>query len=801
MAATIPPGSPTIPRPGFARSLPLERKLPLLILGLLAGALALWLLLTYYEVRRSSELAAEERLWTLARTVGQSLDQQATNRLNTLRRLAHEPSIIEALRTPGRNPSLAVQAMLYSAVPRADSSTPIRLWTTEGHPIGDIQLDMSRERRLAQTEAALVATRSDSGGAGELFAADHRVSYWLTVPVRDNDQAIGFIAQERRISANPQGARSIGEILGQDITLSFHNGDNSVWTHVTGDTIPAPVRADSADSLMVYHGKDGRRFLSADHRIANTPIIMSAQMPYAAILERPHEIMRVLVVFAVLLTAAGAMVAWLISRTLARPLVELTDAAEALAHGDYGRRVRDAGSDEIGRLASAFNGMADKVQDSHEASARALQTEEFLGAASGLLSGSFSDDTLVADLVRFCVPRLADYCAVHVVADGGVIRRVETAHYDRTKELVVHALASHYPLRLDGSGEVATTIRTQQPVFMPVVDIDRVKKSAPDHEVVRLIDQIGPASYMCVPLVARGRAFGAISFMMTDSGRHFTSVDLSVASELARRTAVAIDNAMIYRRSLALRLEAEAASAAKSDFLAKMSHEIRTPINAMMGYAELLEMGLSGPVSEAQRSQLGRIRSSGEHLTSLVGEILDLAKIEAGRMDVDPVNALACDSADVALSLIRPQAVSKGVNLALCADGDPTAEYVGDPQRVQQIVTNLLSNAVKFTPPGGSIRVLCGCGRRPGVDGEWAFINVQDSGVGIAPADQDRIFQPFVQVDGGYTRAHGGTGLGLTISRSLAQMMGGDLTVTSTPGSGACFTLWLPSPNSCTTES
>jgi signal transduction histidine kinase len=773
--------------------------MPLLILGILASALALWLLLTYYEVRQSSELAAQERLWTLARTIGSTLDQTTATRLTTLRRLARDTNIIAALRTPGRNPSLAAQTMLYGAVPRNDTITKIRLWTNEGRPICSPQLEMSRDRQLAQTEAALAATRSDSGGGGPLFASDRRVSYWLIVPVRDQGQPIGFVAEERRLSANPQGVRSLSDILGQDIKLSFHNADNSVWTHLTGDTIVPPTVVDSVDSLVVYQGENGR-FLSADHPVPQTPIVMSTQMPYSTVLGRAQQIMRVLVVFAVLLTAAGAVAAWLISRSLARPLVELTGAAEALAHGEYGRRVHDIGSDEIGRLALAFNGMADKVQLSHESSARALRREEFLGQASRLLSSSFSDDTLIADLVRFCVPRMADFCSIYVVGDQGVIRRVETAHYDPSKEPVLQALVSHYPIRLDGTNEIATVIRTQQPMLLPTFDRAQYKAAAPDPEAARLLDEVGSTSYMCVPLVARGRTFGAISFTMTDSGRRFTGDDLAVASELARRTAVAIDNAMIYRRSLALRLEAEAASQAKSDFLAKMSHEIRTPINAMMGYAELLEMGLSGPVSESQRGQLGRIRTSGEHLTSLVSEILDLAKIEAGRMDIDPVCAVASEAADVALSLIRPQAMNKGVQIAVRAEGDLTAKYLGDPQRVQQIVANLLSNAVKFTGPGGTIQVRCANGGRPGLGEEWTSVVVQDSGVGISPADQERIFQPFVQVENGYTRSHGGTGLGLTISRSLAQMMGGDLTVESTPGAGSCFTLWLPAPNSCTDE-
>jgi signal transduction histidine kinase len=339
-------------------------------------------------------------------------------------------------------------------------------------------------------------------------------------------------------------------------------------------------------------------------------------------------------------------------------------------------------------------------------------------------------------------------------------------------------------------------IRSQQPLVNPRLDLRTVRGQAPKPEIAALLDDIRPHSFMCVPLVARGRGFGAISFTTTgENGREFTSDDVEIAMELARRASGAIDNAVIYQRSVALRMEAEAASHAKSDFLAKMSHEIRTPINAMMGYAELLQMGISGPVTEQQAKQLGRIRASGDHLTALVNEILDLAKIEAGQMGVEPSIASAHDAADAALTLIRPQANRKGVEVAPLADDDGVVEYLGDPQRVQQILTNLLANAVKFTAPGGRVTVHCSRTRRAGMDGEWVCIRVDDTGLGIQPEDIDRIFHPFVQVDSGYTRSHGGTGLGLTISRSLAHLMGGDITVESNPGAGSTFILWLPCPN------
>ena len=330
-----------------------------------------------------------------------------------------------------------------------------------------------------------------------------------------------------------------------------------------------------------------------------------------------------------------------------------------------------------------------------------------------------------------------------------------------------------------------------------------LQRTAPDEAAARLLWDVGPTSFMCVPLVARGRGFGAMSFTITDSGRTFGQDDVDLAMELSRRTAVAIDNAVIYRRSIALRLEAEAASNAKSDFLAKMSHEIRTPINAMLGYAELLEMGISGPITDAQAKHLSRIRVSGEHLTSLVNEMLDLAKIEAGRMTVEPINAVAGEAAEAAVALDSPASRRKGRrDLARRSRAIRALEYIGDPQRVQQILMNLLSNAVKFTAAGGSVSVRCAseCGRVNGApDGgvDWTSITVQDTGVGISGDDIDRIFHPFVQVENGYTRVHGGTGLGLTISRSLAQMMGGDIAVESAPGQGSRFTLWLRAPNSC----
>lgn len=638
-----------------------------------------------------------------------------------------------------------------------------------------------------------------------------RASFWVAVPVRQQDgQLLGFIAQERRINSNPRALQPLRNLIGSDIDFYFRDSTDNVWVMLTGASVAPPTGARPfLDSLTIFTHADKGDLLASTAKIRGTPFLLTVERPMSVILARPAELIRVLMVIGVLLAVIGAAAAWVISRQLVLPLGELTDAAEAMAHGEYSRRVSPDGSSEIGRLGAAFNRMAEQVQEASDESALAVErltksvkTEEFLAGASRILAGSLSDDTLLSDLARSCVPRIADYCTIHVADDDGAIRRVETVHYDPDKQNAVRALVRQYEYRVDGPGEVPAVIRTQEPVIIPRLDFASIRGVARSEAIATLLDEVHPASFMCVPLVARGRSFGAMSFTMTDSGRTFGPDDLELASEVARRTAVAIDNALIYRRSLALRLEAEAASNAKSDFLAKMSHEIRTPINAMMGYAELLEMKIAGPITEMQAKQLGRIRASGEHLTSLVNEILDLAKIESGRMGVEPTVGIAGDAADAALNLIRPQATTKGIDLIAKAIGDPRAEYLGDPQRVQQIITNLLSNAVKFTPAGGSVSIRCGTAPSAPIAStngteSWTSITVQDTGKGIVSEDLDRIFHPFVQVDVGYTRSHGGTGLGLTISRNLAQMMGGDISVESVYGEGSRFTLWLPSPNSC----
>ena len=823
MSASISTGGVTTPesaqravsaRAVDAHGLPLARRLPLFIFGVLAGVLAVSVSVTAYELRRSAELTAGDRLVRLGRTLASLVAQPIANRITAMERVSSDSAIVDAISTPSRAPGpLAARALSSLMLTRTDSATPPELFTADGRRVGSLALETPADR-VARSEIQDLARRPDTVRVSGIRSSRGHTAYWLTVPVRRGPEVIGYVVQERRLAASPRAVQPLRDIIGSDIGLYFHDAADTTWADLSGRAYPAPTHSSRFDdSLRIVRHNAGHAALAATSPIAGTPLFVTLEYPLDAVLARPIATIRVLAIIAVLLAVLGAAIAWAMGRRIVRPLADLTDAVESMALGRYSNRVAPWGVAEIGRLGAAFNRMADQVESSSNASAeavasltRAIATQDFLAEASRILAASLSDETLLAGLGRHCVPTISDYCSIHIADEDGAIRRVETAHYDPAKQTLVRRLVRRYEYRVDGPGEVSQVIRTQQPLVVAPIDPDRIAANAADADTAQLVKEVGPTAFLCVPLVARGRAFGAMSFTMTDSGRAFTSEDVELAMELARRSAIAIDNTQIYRSSIALRLEAEAASNAKSDFLAKMSHEIRTPINAMIGYAELISMGISGPITPTQAEQLGRIRASGDHLTSLVNEILDLAKIEAGRMTIEPEVTSLASVAESAISLIRPQATAKGVVVDGAMDDASSIEFFGDRQRVAQILANLLSNAVKFTPTGGRISIRGTRAHRKDAsphaatmaDVEWPCITVEDTGPGIAADDLDRIFHPFVQVDNGYTRAHGGTGLGLTISRSLAQMMGGDITVESALGRGSRFTLWLPSPESCT---
>jgi signal transduction histidine kinase len=245
---------------------------------------------------------------------------------------------------------------------------------------------------------------------------------------------------------------------------------------------------------------------------------------------------------------------------------------------------------------------------------------------------------------------------------------------------------------------------------------------------------------------------------------------------------------------------AEEANATKRDFLAVMSHELRTPLQAVIGYADLLQLGVSGPVTTAQGEQLGRIRSSAHHLVSLIDQILTFARLEAG---TTPLHVAPFDLHGVleeAVAMVRPLALDRALALRVDAPGADAVTMVSDARALRQVLLNLLTNAIKYTPVGQitlTVHVeppapVASHGVAPEAPRPTVVVQVADTGIGIAPEHQARIFEPFWQVAPALTRAVGGTGLGLSVTRDLVHALGGTLTVASASGAGSTFTVRLP---------
>ncbi|MFN0162369.1 MAG: ATP-binding protein [Burkholderiales bacterium] len=484
--------------------------------------------------------------------------------------------------------------------------------------------------------------------------------------------------------------------------------------------------------------------------------------------------------------AVSAIVSTFLARSMVRPIRVLQEGAQRIGAGELDQRIEVKTGDELETLAEQFNQMTERLRESYAGLERKVEerTRELTAslerqAASAevlrTISNSVTDYKPILDVV---VTRAAQICsardALVFLVDG--------------ERLVKAAAFGEFTL-----DEVPESISLVQGAAPGRAVLDRQVVHIPDLAAVddeeypisrELHKKYGHRSLLSVPLMREGEALGVINIRRTEAGG-FSDTQIALMRTFADQAAIAIANTRLFEEIQEKGRQLELANQHKSEFLANMSHELRTPVIAVIGFSEVLIEGMFGEMNEKQLDYVQDIHSSGKHLLSLINDILDLSKIEAGRMELEVTTFDLPSAIGNAVTLVRERAQRHGIELKTEV-ADDLGDYQGDERKFKQIMLNLFSNAVKFTGDGGRVTVAA---HRNDAAIE---VSVSDTGIGIAPEDQPKVFEEFVQVGSNYATKREGTGLGLPLARRFVELHGGRMWLTSTPGTGSTFFFSLP---------
>lgn len=406
----------------------------------------------------------------------------------------------------------------------------------------------------------------------------------------------------------------------------------------------------------------------------------------------------------------------------------------------------------------------------------AERAAQFLAEAGAIFNRSLDYEETLRAISTLVVPRFTDWCFVDLVEADGGFRRIAVAHPGRPEDEELAArLRSSYASKNVVYGASDTVARGTTYTLNDVPE-ELLKAVGRDDDHRNVLLAMGIRCFVSVPMTSQGRTFGVITFLGTGHRSGFEPHDVALAEELARRAALAVDNARLYR-------SAQEANRAKDEFLANLSHELRTPMTAILGWAHLLQLGDLEP--DQVDLGLRTIRQSGEAQAKLIDDLLDVSRIVTGKLHLSPVPVDLTATLQNAVAAIRPAAEAKKQRLEIQLSGGPVT-VLGDASRLQQVFWNLLSNAVKFTPAGGVVRLIAA------ESGPDVAVTVQDSGEGIAAEFLPLVFERFRQA-ATPQRGRTGLGLGLAIAKELIELHGGSITASSAGfGRGATFTVSLP---------
>jgi signal transduction histidine kinase/FixJ family two-component response regulator len=489
---------------------------------------------------------------------------------------------------------------------------------------------------------------------------------------------------------------------------------------------------------------------------------------------------------------------FLVTSRVSDALERLEIAANKLAEGDLSVRVNESGPLEVQKLGQSLNNLADQLELSRaDLESRNDQLEQY---ASSLERSAVFERSVAKALTVFTSSRDRAHTlqeVMHLLAIdhgfevGAIYRYLEP---EQRFELAVtrggvRGLQDHF--RLD-DGLVGQAVLDRRTIIL---------EDAPLMTIQTGLAQASARFTALVPVLYQDRIIGALALAHTQRPDAST---IGFLEQLAQQLGITLQNLEQYAnlQSLSLELQArqdeievknrhlERADRLKTEFLANMSHELRTPLNAVIGFSQLLEQQYFGELNDKQLEYIHEIEGAGGHLLDLINDILDLSKIEAGRMELELERLELAELLESCARLVRERAVRAGLDLTL--EVVPGLSVSGDKRKLKQVIVNLLSNAVKFTPSGGRVTLKAHPLRRGADvrDGDIE-ISVEDTGIGIPLEDQDRLFTPFTQVDGSLARRHEGTGLGLALSKRLTELHGGVIDVRSTPGQGSTFSLRL----------
>lgn len=573
-------------------------------------------------------------------------------------------------------------------------------------------------------------------------------------------------------------------IADPDIGLVLRKTDFSGLAQVKS----ALARPDVSDEpAMLARDLSGAEVLTAFARIEPLGWKVFVEQPIAEV----YATLNATILRTGALMVAGLLISmftalWL-ARGLVRPIRTLQEGAARIGAGELDQDIEVSTGDELEALADQFNTMAARLKDSYaglerkveDRTAELRETLDYQTATAEILrviSSSPTDVQPVFDTIAERATRLCDanYGFVFTFDD-------ELLHLRSTFGLDLHgveAVRRQFPLRPEEHSIAGRTVSGGAVVRVPDVLAD------PEYALKGAAKVAGYRSSLGVPMLREGQIVGAITVNRAKVG-DFSDKQVDLLKTFASQAVIAIQNVRLFNEIQEKSLQLELANRHKSEFLSTMSHELRTPLNAIIGFSEILLEKMFGEVNEKQDDYLKDIHSSGQHLLSLINDILDLAKVEAGRMELNIGNFDLPTAIDNALTLIRERATRHGISLA--AQVDPRlGELNADERKLKQILLNLLSNAVKFTPAGGRITVSAG------LLGDMVEIAVNDTGIGIAREDQAAVFEEFKQVGTDYARKAEGTGLGLALTRKLVELHGGTMRLESEPGKGSIFAFTLP---------